>query len=100
MEDGELIPVEVKMLKGLSHPNIITYVEHIIENDFVLLVTELHGTAWDASNLNLDPFKNPGLKFKYREKVFSAKGKTGVSRTSCDLFECIDARTVSALFRL
>jgi hypothetical protein len=86
------LPLEVHNLKMLNHPNVITYIEHIIEDDFVMLVTELWGTAWDASNLELSPMKNPGLKFKFRNKEYEANGKSGISRTSCDLFECIDAR--------
>ncbi|KAJ3000866.1 hypothetical protein HDV02_002329 [Globomyces sp. JEL0801] len=85
---GEHMPSEIHTLLTLNHPNIIKYIEHINESDYILLVTELHGTPWDASNLQLDPKNNPGLKFKFRPKV--PKGKR---RTSCDLFECIDAHT-------
>ena len=77
----------------LDHPNIIQFIEYVIEDKFVLLITELHGTSWDASNLLLDPTSNPGLKFKYREKTIKAEDQTIPNRTSCDLFECIDART-------
>jgi hypothetical protein len=86
----EKLPNEVATLQRLSHPNVIQYIEHIIEADYILLITELHGTSWDASNLELDPLNNPGLKFKFREKT----GKVFRSRTSCDLFECIDARMI------
>ena len=69
---GEKLPNEVATLQRLSHPNIIQYLEHIVETDYVLLITELHGTSWDASNLELDPINNPGLKFKFREnKIYS-----------------------------
>lgn len=88
-----MLPSEIVTLQKLSHPNVIQYLEHFIETDYILLITELHGTSWDASNLTLDPINNPGLKFKFREKVLKAEGALIKSRTSCDLFECIDART-------
>ncbi len=88
----ERLPQEVYMLQKLQHPNIIRYIEHLVEEDYVLLITELHGTSWDASNLELDPINNPGLKFKFREKIVESQGTQIRNRTSCDLFECIDAR--------
>lgn len=90
---GEKLPKEIATLQTLNHPNIIKYMEHITENDYILLITELHGTSWDASNLKLDPILNPGLKFKFREKTIEAEGEVIRNRTSCDLFECIDAHT-------
>ena len=93
----EKLPSEVATLQRLRHPNIIQYLEHIVEADYILLITELHGTSWDASNLELDPLNNPGLKFKYREKTLETKGAVIRNRTSCDLFECIDARTCPSL---
>lgn len=90
--DGEQIPFEISVLKSLSHPNIITYIEHIMEKDYILLITELHGTSWDCTNTELDPIKHPYLKFKFREKVVGTEVGAISSRTSCDLFECIDAR--------
>ncbi|RKO91335.1 hypothetical protein BDK51DRAFT_31037 [Blyttiomyces helicus] len=113
------VPLEVHILSQLSHPNIISYVEHIDEPDYVLLITELHGTEWDAlANKALDVAKNPGLREKPRgedaevgegamegEKVPAGKSecsplfrltkeqeKSIRRRTSCDLFECIDSR--------
>ena len=86
------VPCEVDTLQKLHHPNIIKYIEHIVEDEYVLLITELFGTSWDASNHELDPVNNPGLKFRYH-KILGDSGKAAIkSRTSCDLFECIDAR--------
>ncbi|KAJ3326326.1 Kinesin-like protein kif22 [Boothiomyces sp. JEL0866] len=90
VKDGDvLLPAEVATLKKLQHPNIIKYVEHITDEHYILLITELHGTPWDASNLELTPARNPGIKFKF--KPYTTKYR---SRTSSDLFECIDAHTV------
>ncbi|KAJ3274948.1 Kinesin-like protein kif22 [Terramyces sp. JEL0728] len=87
-EKGVFLPAEVATLKKLEHPNIIKYIEHITDDLYILLITELHGTPWDASNLELTPARNPGIKFKF--KPYTTKYK---SRTSADLFECIDAHT-------
>ncbi|KAL2911446.1 hypothetical protein HK105_209097 [Polyrhizophydium stewartii] len=109
------LPNEVYMLRTLQHPNIIQYIEHIIERDYVLLITELHGTSWDASNPKILGHK--GIKFRPRVKSAGAASGPGAGsslasddvkeiphavssvpgapfvrkRTSCDLFECIDA---------
>jgi Protein kinase domain len=86
------VPCEIDTLQKLHHPNVIKYIEHIIEDEYVLLITELFGTSWDVSNLDLDPTIYPGLKFRFH-KNFEEKDKCIIkSRTSCDLFECIDAR--------
>ncbi|KAI8918727.1 hypothetical protein BC831DRAFT_482662 [Entophlyctis helioformis] len=106
---SELVPLEVALLRRLRHPNIISYAEHIHEEDYVLLITELHGTSWDISNRELNPTRNEGLKTPARTKsldvgAIGAKPSVTTSaaqpandvvrkRTSCDLFECIDAHT-------
>ncbi|KAJ3313116.1 Kinesin-like protein kif22 [Boothiomyces sp. JEL0838] len=67
VKEGDVIlPAEVATLKKLRHPNIIRYIEHITDEHYILLVTELHGTPWDASNLELTPARNPGIKFKFK----------------------------------
>ena len=66
--------------------------EYINEEDYILLITELHGTEWDASNPLLNPIKNPGLRLAKQQKPDELKtGQERVirKRTSCDLFECI-----------
>ncbi|KAJ8331458.1 hypothetical protein QVD99_001729 [Batrachochytrium dendrobatidis] len=112
------VPLEVALLHRLKHPNIIQYIDYLNEENYVLLVTELHGTSWDS-------VPSPGKKEKDEEGINrlvrvkslgSTKttntsnpiavtktaptttlnfGKAGVvkKRTSCDLFECIDAHT-------
>jgi hypothetical protein len=89
LENGDKVPQEIAVLRTLEHPNIVKYLGYVLEKDFVLLITELHGTSWDSSNPALDKHKNPGLKFQYKP----VPQQPGIrSRTSCDLFECIDAR--------
>ena len=81
-----MLPNEIVILKNLSHPNIIQYLDHMIETNFIVLITELHGTSWDVTNPKLSPKKNHGLKDKTDLNTEPQKGK------SCDLFDCIDAR--------
>jgi serine/threonine protein kinase len=104
------LPVEIQILRGLNHPNIIKYIEHIIEDKYILLITELHGTEWSVNNPKLSPLKNPGLRNTPRGKAApNPESKMECSplfrlteeqeraikrRTSCDLFECIDARMI------
>ncbi|KAJ3219910.1 hypothetical protein HDU67_008439 [Dinochytrium kinnereticum] len=101
------IPLEVHILKNLSHPGVVRFIDYIEEDKYVLLVTELHGTQWDPANPILSPEKNPGIRAPKRHASASEAGqnvegakvdffKTGElkalrKRTSCDLFECIDA---------
>ena len=93
-EFGENLPKEVAVLSRLSHRNIIKYIEHIVEKDYILLVTELHGCCWNVNNPELNPTKNMGLKPSsnlYPQNIHQDIRK----RTSCDLFECIDARILT-----
>lgn len=103
------LPVEVLMLSRLKHPNIIKFVEYFTLEDYILLITELHGCEWNVSNPILSPEKNQGLRDCPRAKTPSSmeaqmecsplfrlteeQEKEIKRRTSCDLFECIDART-------
>jgi len=90
------VPQEIAILNSINHPNIINFVEYINEEDYILLITELHGTEWDASNPLLNPIKNPGLRLAKQQKpdeLKSEQEKVIRKRTSCDLFECIDAHT-------
>jgi serine/threonine protein kinase len=56
------VPLEIYILSRLSHPNIVQYLEHFEERDYILLVTELHGTEWNVANPLLNPIRNPGLR--------------------------------------
>ena len=87
---GESLPKEVALLSTLSHRNIIKYIEHIVDKDYILLVTELHGCCWNISNPELNPTKNMGLKTS--TNIYPPSPQDVRKRTSCDLFECIDAR--------
>ncbi|KAH9274363.1 hypothetical protein BASA83_003361 [Batrachochytrium salamandrivorans] len=114
----ELVPLEVALLYRMKHPNIIQYIDHMNEADYVLLITELHGTSWSAAPLQADQHKGDmnlsqpvrvksvGLTNKYdvngKSPMKPAAPTTTISfgkagsikkRTSFDLFECIDAHT-------
>jgi serine/threonine protein kinase len=82
------------MLRRLQHPNIISLIEQRREHSYILLITELHGSSWSLSNPEINPSRNPGLKFSMRGKQVQKTKEQMRKRTSCDLFECIDARIV------
>ncbi|KAJ3195276.1 hypothetical protein HK101_000613 [Irineochytrium annulatum] len=112
------VPREICYLMTLRHPTLISYLDHYADEErYFLLVTELHGTEWDVENPALSPERNPGLRVSKKQgivleeldeearKVYEAQ-KAELSpllrltpdqekairrRTSCDLFECIDA---------
>ncbi|KAI8828952.1 kinase-like domain-containing protein [Chytriomyces cf. hyalinus JEL632] len=53
---GDLVPSEIAILQHLQHPNIIKYVDHMVERDnYSLLVTELHGSEWQRSPCSSGP---------------------------------------------
>ncbi|KAI8379434.1 kinase-like domain-containing protein [Radiomyces spectabilis] len=43
------VPMEVFVLKNVSHPNIIQYIDFYQDTTFLYLVMELHGTQWTAA---------------------------------------------------
>jgi serine/threonine protein kinase len=122
---GQKIPIEIQILRSLNHPGIIKYIEHIFEGKkHILLITELHGSEWDPRNPQLNAERNPGLKnvgkgeakstgelspeaVKALEaqkaecsplfRLTAEQEKQIRRRTSCDLFECIDARKFNSL---
>ncbi|KAJ3003584.1 hypothetical protein HKX48_001695 [Thoreauomyces humboldtii] len=53
--DSELgvVPMEVFMLKNISHSNIISYIDFYEDMTFFYLVTELHGAPWTSSRSDL-----------------------------------------------
>ncbi|KAJ3137978.1 hypothetical protein HDU90_001453 [Geranomyces variabilis] len=53
--DSELgvVPMEVFMLKNISHENVIKYVDFYEDMTFFYLVTELHGAPWTSSRTEL-----------------------------------------------
>jgi serine/threonine protein kinase len=91
----EKVPFEIMLLAHLNHPNIIRYIDHFIEEKYVILITELHGTEWNPRNPILNSIRNPGLKkisasSEHESKVFKGIPK----KTSCDLFECIGKKNI------
>ncbi|KAJ3070821.1 hypothetical protein HDU98_006187 [Podochytrium sp. JEL0797] len=49
---SEPVRVEIAVLQQINHPNIIQYIEHIMEHaKYVLLVMELNGTEWTSSHV-------------------------------------------------
>ncbi|KAI8612630.1 kinase-like domain-containing protein [Chytriomyces sp. MP71] len=87
------IPNEIKILQTLNHPNIIKYIDHIIEGPYILLITELHGNEWTHSNT---------IAHKHNNQLDRCDGdqeKQIRRKTSCDLFECIDKRIPEPLAR-
>ena len=102
-----VVPLEIKILSSLNHPNVVRYLDHMIEDSYILLITELHGTEWDPNNSRLNAVSNPGLRSAPAPKPavdnsessplfrLTAEQQSELAsrrRTSCDLFECIDAR--------
>ncbi|KAJ3163470.1 hypothetical protein HDU86_000049 [Geranomyces michiganensis] len=53
--DSELgvVPMEVFMLKNISHENVIKFVDFFEDMTFFYLVTELHGAPWTSSRTEL-----------------------------------------------
>lgn len=104
-EEHGAIPMEIKILSELRHPGIISYIDHFVEDDYIVLVSELHGTEWHSDNPRLNPKKNPNLRasdgkkdgvsdFAESSPLFrltpeQQKELANRRRTSCDLFECI-----------
>ncbi|KAJ3109851.1 hypothetical protein HDU97_000081 [Phlyctochytrium planicorne] len=93
------VPLEVHILKSLAHPAIVRFLDYYEEDKYVLLATELHGTQWDPANPLLSPEKNPGMRQPKRHASANEHQAPDITsppppfkkRTSCDLFECIDA---------
>ncbi|KAJ3249616.1 hypothetical protein HDU77_007668 [Chytriomyces hyalinus] len=53
---GNLVPSEIAILQHLRHPNIIEYIDHMVEEgNYSLLVTELHGSEWQRSPCSSGP---------------------------------------------
>ncbi|TPX46215.1 hypothetical protein CcCBS67573_g10328 [Chytriomyces confervae] len=75
---GGYVPPEIAILQQLDHPNIIQYIDHVVEpTKYVLLITELHGSDWQRAS----------------SSSTTLGGDDGVTTcTSFDLFECIDHR--------
>lgn len=114
VDDDDVVPFEVYLLKRLDHPNIVKFLDYFEDTKYIYLVTELHGTQWSLLNPKLNPHQNPGLRNHERmhhscnnlltfvpsdpqlqnEALILNKQAEKLnisSQTSFDLFECIDA---------
>ncbi|KAJ3367736.1 hypothetical protein GGF31_007083 [Allomyces arbusculus] len=108
MHDPDLgaVPSEIYFLKNLRHPNLIKFLGCYSDAQYMMLVTELHGTSWDAANPELQGRYLEGLRPIPRAQRVGDEGKGDLNtlaslnaaqrerlrpRVSCDLFECIDA---------
>ncbi|KAJ3110352.1 hypothetical protein HK100_003071, partial [Physocladia obscura] len=82
------IPIEISILQQIKHPNIIRYINHIVESTkYILLITELHGSEWKPQVTPSNVVEIPQFKIGSS----NSQEKQIRRRTSCDLFECIDA---------
>ncbi|KAJ3248170.1 hypothetical protein HDU77_008219 [Chytriomyces hyalinus] len=73
---GGYVPPEIAILQQLDHPNIIQYIDHVVEpTKYVLLITELHGSDWQRASSS---------------STMSVEDDDVETCTSFDLFECID----------
>ncbi|KAI8905999.1 kinase-like domain-containing protein [Gorgonomyces haynaldii] len=63
-------PMEAVILKNVSHPHIISFLDYMHDEQYCYLITELHGCPWNDDGV-----------------------KNGVRRPAMDLFECIEQHT-------
>ena len=114
-----LVPNEINFLWRMNHKNIIKYHEHFETSDYIIIITELFGCEWKPGSRYFEPsLRNEGIKL-YDEKnplkpgssdehtltsLDLASKKKLQPKTSCDLFECVDAhdflpdRTIRKIF--
>ncbi|KAI9183500.1 hypothetical protein H9P43_004418 [Blastocladiella emersonii ATCC 22665] len=102
-----MVPSEIFFLKNLSHPNMVKLIDCFEDEKYIMAITELHGTSWDAANPVLQAgIEREGLRKVPRAQRVGSEGKGDLNtlsslsskqremlrpRVSCDLFECIDA---------
>ncbi|ORZ12405.1 kinase-like domain-containing protein [Absidia repens] len=108
-EQGQVLPMEIYVLKTTQHPSIIGYLDDYQDERFCYLVMELHGTQWESpasvsttttAALPTTPPHSPALSQTLSEDswddndddIFSttSPAPAPARRTSCDLFECIE----------
>jgi hypothetical protein len=93
--------MEITVLQRTHHPNLLHMLDFAEDDDFFYIVTELHGSPWtkisNQSKGSQNPDKQPvGLSNNSAASLLSLDSsllKLLRQRPSCDLFECIDART-------
>ncbi|KAJ3410503.1 hypothetical protein HDV05_003693 [Chytridiales sp. JEL 0842] len=48
--DLGVVPMEVYILKNINHPNVINYIDCFHDSKYIYLITEMHGSQWNAPN--------------------------------------------------
>jgi hypothetical protein len=84
------VPSEIFHLRRLMHSNIVRYIEHFDDMDYVYLVTELFGTSWALPNGRLSELSHPQLK-NYGHFRTKQLARPAFIEAPSDLFECIEA---------
>lgn len=119
VKDSELgpIPMEIYILKNVSHTSVIQYIDSYQDDHFCYLIMELHGTQWsnnfDTTTSSRSPALSESSSFGSNSSYCSildspideypstasidSKSTNDFfhqpiikRRTSCDLFECIE----------
>ncbi|KAI9224817.1 kinase-like domain-containing protein [Blastocladiella britannica] len=100
------VPSEIYFLANMNHPNLVSLLGCYKDENYIMAVTELHGTSWDYANPVLQQKPYEGLRTTPRAQRVGSEGKGDLNtlsslsasqremlrpRVSCDLFECIDA---------
>ncbi|KAI8879464.1 kinase-like protein, partial [Backusella circina FSU 941] len=97
---GQVVPIEISVLRNVNHPSIIQYIDSYQDAQFCYLVMELHGTQW-SKTATATPTRSPALS-ETSSYVSSSSSMDDDEeplppmmmmlqrRTSCDLFECIE----------
>ncbi|KAJ3403072.1 hypothetical protein HDV05_008080 [Chytridiales sp. JEL 0842] len=60
-EEGKVVPMEVFILKNVSHPNIIKYLDCFQDNLYFIMITEIHGGQWNRED-TADSIKNKQMQ--------------------------------------
>jgi hypothetical protein len=83
------LPSEVHILQRISHPNIIRFIEYFDDQDYVYLITEMHGISWTLPSSLLSHNSHPQLKSIGHFR----RAPKNILVPPCDLFECIEAHS-------
>jgi serine/threonine protein kinase len=96
---GQVVPIEVSVLRSVHHPSIIKYIDFYQDGYFCYLVMELHGTQWAKTGMPMastPPPRSPALSetssyaSSLDDEEHPMQNVVIQRRTSCDLFECIE----------
>ncbi|KAI9146364.1 kinase-like domain-containing protein, partial [Paraphysoderma sedebokerense] len=89
------IPIEIHILRSLSHPNMIKFLDYYADRYFFYLVTELHGPASSVGFATTDGgHRNASSQFQFHAGEWDdADDKlpppVPALKTSRDLYECM-----------